>query len=299
MSIDLNGLRQRAGTVVRGAVNLGKEAVGEAADAGRTVANVVKHVPDTVDTWKGLAHAARTGERTRLPGEMPAYVPLPAAAKAGAVARGQGRTLPQGFLENAKAGGSKHEPVTLMVTGSKQQLAAALRKSGWVEAAPSTPGNYIKQALAVITRFDRVTEGPVSNMYLDGKLPDLVFSKNSDFNLARDHMRVYQVGPDRWAIAATRDTAATVTLPHPEKTGKLPWDLKFKTPGFGHETDPDLDGERDLIMNDLLASGLTQDWAAVNATRPADRKVGRAPDGRLTVDKYTTDGRIYDVKLAP
>lgn len=303
MGMNLDGLRDRAGNVARGVVNVGREAIGEAGAAGRTVANVVRQVPDTLDTWKRLGQAAKSGERTLLPGQMPAYQRPAPAARAGAVARGQGRTLPQGFLANAQAGDKQHEPVTLMVTGSKAQLTKALRASGWIENAPSTPLNYIKQGLAVLTRFNRVPEGPVSPMYLDGQLPALVFSKNSDFNLARDHLRVYQVGTDakigepRWAIAATRDTAATVTLHKPVKDGPKPWDWKLETPGFGHETDNDLDGERDLIMHDLLASKQVTGWAAVDATRPG-AKVGPAEDGRLKVNQYTTDGRIYDVKLA-
>lgn len=280
-------------------VSFADEALGEVADAGRSVANVVRHVPECVPTWKLIGHAIRSGERTLLPGTMPAYEKVDPAALQGAVARGQGRTYTQGLLTSAS--GSKHEPINLVVTGSKADLARALRSRGWVENDAAKPLNYLKQFLAAVTRYDRVTEGPMSNMYLDGKLPTMAFSKNSDYNLARDHMRIYHLGKDaagqdRWGIAATRDTAATITVKKPEREGFWPWQWKMETPGFGHVTDHDLDGERDLIMHDLLGSKQVADWAAVRGVAPG-ATVGKAPDGRQTLNKYTTDGRVYEVTL--
>jgi hypothetical protein len=162
--------------------------------------------------------------------------------------------------------------------------------------------SHAKQFLAAVTRFDRVTEGPVSSMYLDGKLPVMVFSKNSDYNLARDHMRVYALGKDpatgkeRWGIAATRDTAATVTLKKPVHDGPMPWDWSMETPGFGHETDHDLDGERDLIMSDLLATRRVKGWAAVEGVAPG-AKVEKLAGGKQKLNQYVTDGRVYEVTL--
>lgn len=289
-------------TVGRDVLSLGREALGEAGDVARSVGNAVKHVPDAIPTWKRIAHAARTGERTLLPGHMPAYPKLDAAALDAASARGAGRTREMGFIRGEKTGGKAHEPVNLVVTGSRDHLVRALRSQGWIENDDNAAINYVKQGLAVLTRYDRVTEGPVSSMYLDGKLPALAMSKNSDYNLARDHMRVYHLGTDpatgkdRWGIAATRDTAATVTLEKPEREGFWPWQWKMETPRFGHETDHDLDGERDLIMHDLLGSKQVADWAAVRGTAPG-AKIAKAEDGRYHLNQYVTDGRVYEVAL--
>ncbi len=282
------------------ALTLGDEALGEAADLGRSIGNTVRHLPECVPTWRLIAQALRTGEHTKLPGRMPAYAKVEPAALTAAVARGEGRTFTQALLTSKS--GSKHEPINLVVTGSKADLARALRSQGWIENDASTPLNYVKQFLAAVTRYDRVTEGPVSAMYIDGKLPALAFSKNSDYNLARDHMRIFHLGQDpatgqdRWGIAATRDTAATLTIKKPVREGTWPWQWQMETPRFGHVTDHDLDGERDLIMHDLLGSKQVKDWAAVRGVAPG-AKVSQAADGRLHLNKYTTDGRVYEVTL--
>ena len=281
---------RRSPGVVAGAA---REGLGELRDGLTLARDAVRHLPEAWPTWRRLWHALVSGERTVLPGRMPPYEAPDAQALAAARRRGDGRTLPQGFL-GGPAGADPtdtDEPVTLVVRGSRAQLAAALRSQGWVEAAGRTPLAYLGQALSVVTRWSPFPQGPVSEMYLDGQLPVLAFSKHSDYNLARDHLRVFALGPDpvtgeaRWAIAATRDTGATVRL--------RPRQLEF-----GHQIDPDLDRERDLVMHDLLASGRVATWAAVPGVRGQGAQQRPAPDGRLQVNQYVTDGRVYDVALA-
>jgi hypothetical protein len=140
-------------------------------------------------------------------------------------------------------------------------------------------------------------------MFLNGQSETMAFNKNNDHTLARDHMRVYyegkdpQTGQDLWAIASTRDVAATVTFHPIEKNGFWPWQWHFVPPSFGHETDGYVDGERDLIMNDLLSTGHVTNWMAVNGQRPQGYAGSRQPDGLLKVGRYTTDGQVYQVDL--
>jgi len=284
------------------ALHVGNKVIDRTVDVAKGLGNSIWHLPQTLPTWKRVGQALVTGKRTLLPGKLPPYShPAPAEMKA-ALERGAGKIVRQGFIRGAAKGSSDHEPVTMIVTGSLDDIADSLRSQGWVQNANRSIGNYAKQGLSALTRFNKVPEGPVSPMYLDGQLAEAAFSKNSDYNLARDHLRVFPMAKDpatgepRWAIAATRDTAATVTLPHPVKDGPKPWDWSFRVPDFSHATDHDLDGERDLIMHDMLKSGWVKDWQAVKAD-PKGAKVSPAADGRLNGNQYVTDGKVFTVRL--
>lgn len=275
-------------------------AVGNAAER---VGQGVVHIPGAVSTWPRVASAIVTGQRTELPGEMPAYVKLDARALAAAKAAGSGKTADQPYLVSDPKTGSPSEPVTMTVTATKDELVRALERQGWVQNDARTPKNYVRQGLAVLTHYDRVSNAPVSKQYLNGKLEDMAFSKNCDYNLSRDHMRIYQQGTDPvtnkpvWAIASSRDVAATMTVNKPDTHGSpLPWKWDVKAPGFGHETDPNDDGERDLIMQDLLDSGMVKDFQAVTG-KPVGDAWKRQPDGRMAAGSHLTDGTVYQVAL--
>jgi hypothetical protein len=252
--------------------------------------------PSVPATWEKLLAALVTGRPAVLPGLMPAYGKLDETQRQAAVARGAGRTVAQGFLTGDKAGAELEEPVNFIVRGSKEAITQALTSQGWVPANPRTVGSFIKVGLSVLFHWGREPEGPVSEQYLNGAPETMAFNKNSDFNLARDHMRVYyqgkdaKTGEDTWAIAATRDVALEITPP--QRTG-----FHFSTPGFGHQVDRSVDAERDMIMRDMLASGRVQDWAAVTGQRPAGLEGTPQANGKLNIRGYETDGRVYTVSL--
>ena len=292
---------------------IAKDALYLTRDAGYDVKNlaggVVHHakgLPHLVQTWKQVYQAAKSGERTLLTSQMPPYPKLDPALLAQAHAAGQGRSVPQGFLTSDAAGTKRHEPVNFVIRGSKDDLLRALKSQGWVKAVDPSVKNFLQVAGSVLLRTGKETEAPVSDQHLNGKLPDFAFNKNSDYNLGRDHMRVYhqgkdpRTGEDIWAIAATRDTALSLTLRRPIKNDSpWPWNWTWQTPGFGHETDKAIDGERDLIMHDFLKSGLVRDWAAVDGQVPSGVRKVRQPDGTYQVSKYTTDGKVYELRLGP
>jgi hypothetical protein len=274
-------------TTVHQAVNVGKAAKG---------------LPAAIGTWKQVGQAIQSGDRTLLQGHMPAYPSIDADQLAAAREAGKGKRAEQPFLQDDAQGNGANEPVTLYVTGSKADLKKALERQGWTQNKGRTIKNYARQFLAVLTHYDKVSDGPVSSMYMYGRTEDMAFSKNVDYNLGRDHMRVYKkgtdpkTGQDVWAIAATRDVAASVTIHKPERHGVLPWKWEWKSPGFGHETDKHIDRERDLIMHDLLASGQVQDFQAVDGVRKGAPNQKQA-DGSWITNGYPTDGQVYQVRL--
>ena len=260
----------------------------------------IKDVPQAIHAWGWVLKALWTGKEVLLPGRVPPYQTPGAAAIREAAKRGEGRTIPQPFSTD-KSGAKPMDPVNLVVTGSREALVKALESQGWVLADKRTVWSYVKTGLSVLTRLFDYDPAPVTGLYLNGKVEDMAFNKNVDFNHSRDHFRVYHLGKDasgqdRWAIAATRDTALSLQVHYPKKDGPKLWDWSFKAPYFGHAVDTAVDGERDLVMHDLLASGLVQDWALVKGQRSLPSHP--LPDGRVQVERFQTDGKVYEVSLA-
>jgi hypothetical protein len=224
-----------------------------------------------------IVRALRTGEPSLLPGKLPAYARLDAAAKEAATRRGAGRTLPQPLTTGDAAGKELQEPINLMVTGSLDDLKAKLQQAGWVVADERSPWHDLRMGLSAILKLGDYDAAPVSTQYLDGKPQVLAMSKQSDHNRARDHLRIYAV-PGGWAIAGTRDVALSLAT-----KGHL---------DLGHAIDYAVDAERDQIMNDLLQAGGTR-WAAVRGVQQGVQ----VPGGVLLAGKYLTDGLVYEVAL--
>lgn len=249
-----------------------------------------------------MLKAAWTGTRQTLAGSPWPYPALDPAQKAAAARRGANRLVAQPMTSDDAHNGGIEEPVNLIVTGSLDDLESTLKRTGWTPSAPRTPMNYIRQFFSVLLRHNNDPAGPISAQYLDGQLAVASFSKNVDYNWSRDHLRVYAMGTDpasgkpRWGVSASRDTGLSLTVPHPSLAGPRPWDWKLPGWDIGHTTDPALDGERDLVMGDLLKAGNVKDWALVTGQRPAglDRP---APGGFEVANRFLTDGRVYDVSL--
>jgi hypothetical protein len=79
-----------------------------------------------------------------------------------------------------------------------------------------------------------------------------------------------------WNITATRDTAIDVKVPSFNK---------------GHRVDNNIDPERDMIMADLIKSGV-KDWHLTQGELSA-------ADKQAIAGHYTPDGKVYTVELNP
>jgi hypothetical protein len=120
------------------------------------------------------------------------------------------------------------------------------------------------------------TEAPVSVLLLDGKPPDLVFEKTLNTFARRHHLRIWRRpgsfrGKPVWAVAATHDIG--IDFSEAERT-------------FIHRIDPQIDAERDKVVNDLLFAGHVEAFDLVE--RPAVPRQG----SNATGDRLETDGRI-------
>lgn len=310
---DLKSAVAKGGEAVADAVTEPVQAVAgfakdEFQDARQATGRAVSQLSglgNLASTWGRIAHAVTSGETTHLPGRLPDYPTLDPQLKAEAVRAGEGRTIHQPLLSSDEAGKHVHDPVNLVVHGSREDLVKALETQGWVQASSLGLKNDVKMVAATLLHVGDDAAAPVSTQYLDGKHETMAFNKNSDHAMGRDHLRVYhrgvdpKTGEDIWAIAAIRDKAVSLTVPHPDTQGSaMPWKWDWQAPHVTHSPDVNIDGERDMVMDDFLKSGLVRDWAAVDGTLPPGKSKEEVAPGRYKlIDRYPTDGQVYEVKL--
>lgn len=184
---------------------------------------------------------------------LPAYPKLDPAQKAAAVQRGAGKTVSQPVMQDPH--GHKEEPITIQVNGSLSKLEKTLESQGW-----SSPQGF-----------------PMSPALVNGKGPAAILAKNQELGgMSRDHLRIFALGDNQWGIASTRDEQPFARV---HDDGSL---------SFGHEVDKNIDGERDLVMHDLLAGApsAASSWAVVNGHRQFDNSKA-----------YLSDGKFYTLNL--
>jgi hypothetical protein len=255
--------------------------------------SIIGAIAHPYDTFKrGASYVAEQAlgllpDRISFRPKLPPYTEIPAAERARALVRGQGQAHVQPAIDGGE--GDSHEPVSLYVTGTQEELQAALEAQGWSKAHELSLASGV---LTVLSMLDRITSfrhifdfnfkgSPVSDMYLHGNRSVAAFNKNNQHNLARDHLRVFatsEKSPDGrpvWAIAASRDDGMHL---QPRKFD-----------GF-HSIDKAIDRERDLVMADMLASGNVADWRIVAGAQSA-------ADAAHFVKSYVTDNKVYLVDL--
>jgi hypothetical protein len=175
------------------------------------------------------------------------------------------------------------DPVNLALIGTKTQLIAAMLAAGWHPADPITLRSSLHIAESSVLRRP-YPDAPVSNLYLFGRRQDLAFEQSvGDSPRRRHHVRFWldaQNGsPDQplWLGAATFDTS--VGLSH--RTGQIT-----------HHIAPEVDKERDHVLNSLRHAGWLTDEYRVLGRGPTQN--GRNGGG----DRYVTDGFLDVGELA-
>jgi hypothetical protein len=181
----------------------------------------------------------------------------------------------QPFQTIAKSPPKPSDITNLLLVASPDALRRGFADAGWSGAAGLNPRSKLETLRAVVE--DRgYSEAPVSVLLLDGKPPDLVFEKTLNTFARRHHLRIWRRpgsfrGKPVWAVAATHDIG--IDFSAAERT-------------FIHRIDPQIDRERDKVVNDLLFAGHVEAFLLVE--RPAVPRQGRNATG----DSLETDGRI-------
>lgn len=169
------------------------------------------------------------------------------------------------------------DPINIGLVGSKTDLVHAFSSAGWHPADALTLRTAIDIGESVV--LDRpYADAPVSTLTFEGRRQDLAFEKPAGTSAdTRHHVRFWQTqqtgddGRPVWLGAASFDKG--VGLSH--DTGQIT-----------HHIAPDIDAERDGIIEDLRAAGALVAVESVDGVGPTDH--GRNGGG----DLYVTDGMI-------
>lgn len=133
------------------------------------------------------------------------------------------------------------DQINIAFRGSREQLVDAFDAAGWIAPEPLNRRTF-RRMYGAFTTFGNYPAAPVSILYYQDRLPDLVFQKSFNTIAKRHHIRIWQseTDPDLWLGAATQDVGVTFDWSHVS---------------FTHRIDPRIDGERSKVLNDLASSG--------------------------------------------
>ncbi|MBA3975798.1 MAG: hypothetical protein C0504_16455 [Candidatus Solibacter sp.] len=177
-----------------------------------------------------------------------------------------------------KAGGNPAgDIINFAFLGSRADLENAFAVAGWHTADPLTPGSFTRTYRAA-TSMSGYPTAPVSALFYQGRLPDLVFQKSLNSIAQRHHIRLWLAsvqGVEVWLGAATHDVAIA---------------FEFNRMSFTHRIDADIDRERSIVLNDLISAGCTV-WHRL-LQRPDS---GIPPPAAVVV----TDGALALIRLQP
>jgi len=196
-------------------------------------------------------------------------VPLLSAAQINEV-----QTVLAGIPEQQTDRGRNHpsDLVNIMLLGDRDQVTRSFHAAGWT--APESHG-----VLALYHMFHCAVERkgnsrlPMSNLRLNGNIPDAAFEKSLDTFAKRHHIRLwYDENAHAWLGAATEDVSYKWTSTH-----------------MTHATDGSIDNERAKVVNDLAFTGCIDRGALIPR---ASLKPAQTPGSSIH-----TDGDIAVLQL--
>src|SRR6266481_5045808 len=168
------------------------------------------------------------------------------------------------------------------LVGSREDVLHAMHASGWFPADPITLRTSIEIVGSVM--LDRpYHDAPVSPLYYEGKKQQLAFEKPDGRSAdKRHHVRL-------WLVLEKG------TADRPVWLGSITFDrgvgLSHETGQVTHHIGPDIDAERDLLMDDLRAAGMVETFFQISGIEPT--LLARNGEG----DPYYTDGEIDVARL--
>ena len=182
------------------------------------------------------------------------------------------------------AQGIPGDAINVGLEGSEADLMCAMAAAGWSPSDPVTLMSSMRIAGSVVLRRP-YHRAPVSPLFFDGRRQDFAFEKPSGISAStRHHVRIWKAleagdgGRPVWLGAAVFDDGVGIS----HYTGQIT-----------HHIAPDIDQERDFLMNDLVQAKRVDRTYWVGGMGPT--LFARNGGG----DRFQTDGEIAFADLAP
>lgn len=196
--------------------------------------------------------------------------------------RGDLAQIIENIPDRTFASGSKRpsDLINMMFIGSRDEIAAAFKAAGWMEAKAPSLRSRLK-GIRAVAEFSGYLSAPMTTLLVNDAEPDLYWEKGLNDFAKRHHIRMWKQpetwnGQEVWVGAATRDV-----------------DYAYMRPGhmFTHQIEQNVDRERDKIAHDLEFTSCTD---AVNYwERPGfSRQTHNA-----TGDPMVSDARLAVVRI--
>lgn len=178
------------------------------------------------------------------------------------------------------SGRSPSDWTNICLIGSREAVQKSFEAAGWASAAALSLRADFKVFAAVAEQHAYV-HAPVSKLAVNGRLPDLVYQKQTNTFAKRHHIRIWMTddtweGKPVWIAAATHDIGI---------------DFSPVAKTFTHRIDGDVDAERHKVALDLL---FAEPKARLYAQ---DRPAVPKQSSNATGDRTQTDGRLYAIAL--
>lgn len=178
--------------------------------------------------------------------------------------------------------GALGDMVNLLIVGSKEQVADAFQAADWIQPDKTTQ-DAIVHAIQETMAHKAYAEMPMSQLYLFGRPQDFGFVDGMPIQVVaeRNHFRVWRTpwldsqGRTVWAGAGTHDVGIE----------------KDQSGALTHRIDPNIDTERDYILQTLEDAGKVATTEYLTPADPVRQAV------TATGDAYHSDGRILVIYL--
>jgi hypothetical protein len=190
--------------------------------------------------------------------------------------------IPRRVSDVASGEGNPGDMVNFALAGTKEEVLAAFKAAGWIAVDKSVQEAIVNGLLKTLSH-EAYTEMPMSTLYLFGRPQDMSFARADPLLVAaeRHHLRVWQTdktvsGRLLWVGSATHD----IGFEEDQRTG-----------GVTHKIDPEIDKERDYLLQSFDASGAYSSAAYVTPANPI------LDAHTATGGSFQSDGRILVMAL--
>jgi len=192
--------------------------------------------------------------------------------------------LPYRVTDKAE-GGNPGDLVNFVIVGSAEQVTAALKAAGWLQADKTNKDAVVNALLATLQKNSYMTV-PMSILYLFGRPQDFGYERTDPVLVAaqRHHFRIWNASSSTpqqtiWVGAGTHD----IGIERDQRSANA----------ITHKIDQDVDNERDFIGATLQQAGQVKAMDYMTRANPI-KSAKTATGGEIK-----SDGRVLVIILKP